>query len=119
MDPRDVASLACTVLTQPGHSRQIYNVTGPELLSARGMVDILSRTLGKRIRYVRIPLFVATMAMHRFGATRELTDAIKETFGAWERNEYAYVSDAVERVTRHKPLPFEAWCRDHLAAFAT
>jgi len=81
------------------------------------MVDILSRVIGKRVRYVRIPLFVAAIAMRRFGASRELTNAIKETFGAWERNEYAFVSDAVERVTGCKPRTFEAWCRDHCTAF--
>lgn len=107
MDPRDIAALACAVLTQPGHAGQIYDVTGPEPLSAREMVGILSRVVGKHIRYVRIPLFVAAIAMRRFGATRELTDAIKETFGAWERNEYAYVSDAVEGVTGRKPRSFE------------
>jgi uncharacterized protein YbjT (DUF2867 family) len=117
VDPRDIALLACAVLTQPEHAGQAYNVTGPEPLSAREMVHILSRVVGKRIRYVRIPLFVAAMAMRRFGATRELTDAIKETFRAWERNEYDYVSDAVERVTRRKPRSFEEWCRDHRSSF--
>jgi (4-alkanoyl-5-oxo-2,5-dihydrofuran-3-yl)methyl phosphate reductase len=117
VDPRDIAALASAVLTQPGHAGRIYDVTGPDPLSAREMVDILSRVLGERIRYVRIPLFVAAIAMRRFGATRELTDAIKETFRAWERNEYAYVSDAVERVTGIKPRNFGAWGRDHSSSF--
>jgi uncharacterized protein YbjT (DUF2867 family) len=42
VDPRDVAALACAVLTRPGHASRIYNVTGPDLLSAREMVEILS-----------------------------------------------------------------------------
>ncbi len=117
VDPRDIASVAFGVLTRPGHKGQIYNLTGPQPLSAREMVDILSRVIGKRVRYVRIPLFVAAIAMRRFGASRELTNAIKETFGAWERNEYAFASDAVERVTGRKPRTFESWCRDHCTAF--
>lgn len=119
VDPRDIASLACAVLTQPGHAAQMYDVTGPDMLSAREMVGVLSHVLGRRIRYVRIPFFVAAMAMRRFGATRQLTDAIKETFGAWDRNEYAYVSDAVERVTGRRPRGFENWCREHRAAFTS
>ncbi len=117
VDPRDIASVAFAVLTCPGYEGQIYNLTGPEPLSAREMVDILSQILGKRVRYVRIPLFAAAMAMRRYGASQELTNAIKETFGAWERNEYAFVSDVVERVTGRKPRTFDAWCRDHRSAF--
>jgi len=117
VDPRDIAVLACAVLTQPGHVGRTYDVTGPELLSAREMVQVLSKVLQKRIQYVRTPIFVAALAMRRFGASWELTDAIKETFGAWDRNEYASVSDAVERVTGIKPRTFEVWCRDHHSSF--
>jgi hypothetical protein len=46
-----------------------------------------------------------------------VVNALVETLGALRRSEYAYVSDAVERVSGCKPRNFEAWCRDHLNAF--
>ena len=49
------------------------------------------------------PMFVMSIALRRFGSSRELVSAIGETFGAWRREEYARVSDAFERVTGKPP----------------
>jgi hypothetical protein len=40
-----------------------------------------------------------------------------ESLRALRRNEYAYVTDAVERIGRIKPHTFEAWCAEHAEAF--
>src|SRR5262245_39147711 len=55
VDPRDVAAVACAVLTRRGHGGRAYDVTGPELLSIGQMVEALSRVLGKPLRYVDVP----------------------------------------------------------------
>src|SRR5262249_50363619 len=39
VDPRDVAAVACTVLTHPGHAGQVYEVTGPEALTISEIVQ--------------------------------------------------------------------------------
>lgn len=117
VDPRDVASVACTVLTQPGHEGRTYEVTGPEALTIRGMVQVLARGLGRPLRYVNVPAFLAASWLRRFGMSSELVKGLMETLGALRRNEYGYVTDAVERVGGVKPHTFEAWCREHVAAF--
>ncbi|MCI0397286.1 MAG: SDR family oxidoreductase [Chloroflexi bacterium] len=117
VDPRDVADVAGKVLTFPGYEGQIYELTGPEALTIGEMVHILETVLGRRIRYVNVPAFLAAIWLRRFGLPRFLVKGLMETLGALRRNEYAYVTDAVERVGRHRPRSFEAWCRDHIAAF--
>jgi uncharacterized protein YbjT (DUF2867 family) len=117
VDPRDVADVACRVLTSPGHEEQIYELTGPGALTIGEMVHILETVLGKRIRYVNVPAFLAAIWMRRFGLPGYVVNGLIETLGALRRNEYAYVTDAVERVAGHKPRTFEAWCQDHIVAF--
>ena len=118
VDPNDIAAMASCVLSQPqAHEGKIYEVTGPEPLTIAQMIQTLSEALGKRIRYVRIPRFVATLWMRRFGMSQTLIKAMKETFAAWDRDEYAHVSDAVAQVTGHMPGTYESWCRRHRDLF--
>lgn len=117
VDARDVAAVACAVLTRPGHEGQIYEVTGPDALTIGGMVQILAKGLGEPLRYVNVPAFLAAIWLRRFGMSRELVKGLMETLGALRRNEYAYVTDTVEKVGGVKPRTFEAWCREHVNDF--
>ena len=117
VDPRDVAAVAHAVLTRPGYEGQVYELTGPEVLTIGGMVQVLAKVLGKPLRYTSIPAFLAAIWLRRFGMSRELVDALMETLRALRKNEYAYVSDAVERVAGSKPRTFEAWCHENADAF--
>lgn len=118
IDPKDIASVACAVLTKPSHEGRIYELTGPEPLTVSEMVEILSKVLERPIRYVRVPFFLAAIWMrHRLGLSRRLVAALGKTMGAWRRNEYAYVSDAVEQVAGCRPRSFETWCREHRMLF--
>jgi uncharacterized protein YbjT (DUF2867 family) len=117
VDPRDVAAVACAVLTQPGHAGQVYELTGPEALSIAEMVQILERVLEKPLRYVNVPAFAAAIWMRRSGLPDYVVKGLIETLGALRRNEYAYVTDAVERVAGRKPRSYEIWCRENVSAF--
>jgi len=118
VDPRDVATVASTVLAYPAeHKGQFYELTGPQALTIGEMVHIIEQVLGKRIRYVNVPVFLAAIWMRRSGLPEYAVKGLVETLGALRRSEYAYVTDAVERVGGGKPRTFEAWCRDHIAAF--
>lgn len=117
VDPSDVARVACTVLTAPGHEGQIYELTGPEALTIGEMVHVLEKVLGQRIRYFHVPAFLAAIWLRRFGLPGYVVNGLMETLGALRRNEYAYVTETVERVGGSKPRCFESWCQEHIAAF--
>jgi uncharacterized protein YbjT (DUF2867 family) len=55
VDTRDVAAVAVCALTQDGHERKIYDLTGPDALSFDEMADELSHATGKKISYVHVP----------------------------------------------------------------
>ena len=117
VDPRDVAAVAYAVLTQDGHQGKIYEVTGPEAFTIGEMVQVLGKALGKPLRYVNIPAFLAAIWLRQFGMQRELVRALMETLEALRKNEYAYVTDAVERVGGARPHTFAAWCRENINSF--
>jgi uncharacterized protein YbjT (DUF2867 family) len=119
VDPRDIARVACTVLTQTGHEGRAYDVTGPELLTVAEMVQILSRVLGKPIRYVEVPETTAGRWMAEAGMPPTLVAALVETLGCIRTNRFAYVADTLERLTGHHGRTYEQWCQQHVVAFDT
>jgi uncharacterized protein YbjT (DUF2867 family) len=52
IDTRDIAAAAAVTLTQPGHEGKIYTLTGPQSLSYRQATEILSRVIGRPLKYV-------------------------------------------------------------------
>ena len=56
----DIARVAAAVLMDPPakHAGKTYRPTGPKLLSAYDMVEILSRVLGRRVRALPMPLWM-------------------------------------------------------------
>ena len=117
VDPRDVAKVAALALTQSGHSRQAYELTGSELFTIGEMVQVISHVLGKPIQYVDIPPIAAKLFMLKSGMDKMLVNALMEMLASLRRDEGAIVTDTVERVTGHPPRTFEAWCQEHIEAF--
>jgi uncharacterized protein YbjT (DUF2867 family) len=109
--------VACTVLTQRGHEGKTYAVTGLESLTIAEMVEVIGKVLGRRLRYIPVPPCLAGIWLRRSGLSRQLVKALVQTLRALRKNEYADVTEDVERVTRHKPRDFEAWCHENVAAF--
>lgn len=117
VDPRDIAAVAHAVLTHSGHEGMIYELTGPETFTIGEMVQVLAKVLGKPLRYASIPAFLAAIWLRKFGMSRELVNALMETLRALRKNEYAYITDAIERITGSKPRTFEAWCDENAGSF--
>ena len=115
--PRDIAAVAVRALTSDGHDRKTYELTGPEALSIREQVDILSEALGRRIEYVPIPDDAARKGMEKAGMPALLIDALIP-FAAFIRSgRAAEVLPTVEQVTGRPALTFRDWAREHANAF--
>ncbi|AXI48510.1 NmrA family transcriptional regulator [Sulfitobacter sp. SK012] len=54
IDIDDIADVAVAALTQDHHFGELYEVTGPCLLSFADMADILSQAIGRKIQHVPI-----------------------------------------------------------------
>jgi len=119
IDPGDIALVAASALTQPGHNGKVYELTGPQLFTIGAMVQVISKVLGKPIQYMDIPPIAAKLFMLKTGMDKSLVNALMEMLGSLRRDEGAIVTDTVEQETGQQPGTFEAWCRQHIEAFQT
>jgi len=54
-DPADIAAVAARALTAPGHEDRVYELSGPDSLTAADRVAILGQALGRDLRFERRP----------------------------------------------------------------
>ncbi len=117
VDARDVASVAVCTLTQPGHDRKIYDLTGPEALSFDAMADAIGQAIDRKVAYVHVPPEYARKQMLADGVPRWLADDMLVLFASIREGYGGAVSDAVPRVTGKKARTFHQFARDYAQAF--
>ncbi|NEX16832.1 MAG: NmrA family transcriptional regulator, partial [Halochromatium sp.] len=55
VDVDDIAEVAVVALTQPGHAGELYELTGPRMLTLAEVADELSSATGRTIQYRPVP----------------------------------------------------------------
>jgi uncharacterized protein YbjT (DUF2867 family) len=74
VDVRDIADVAVKVLTEPGHTGQLDELTGPRLLSFADAAADISAASGRDVRYVPVS------AAAEDGVPKEEAGALTELF---------------------------------------
>ncbi|MEM7075407.1 MAG: NmrA family NAD(P)-binding protein [Pseudomonadota bacterium] len=108
IDIDDIADVVVAALTQAGHVGELYEVTGPKLLTFAEMADVLTDVIGQKIQYVPISFddFHANIAQVGGDFVADVFTAIaRETLDG--RN--AHVCDGVERALGRPPRNFETF----------
>ena len=117
IDPRDIGAVAVKVLTESGHEAKSYELTGPAALSAAEQCDVIGRVLGKPVKFVDVPAQAARESMLGMGMPAQIADLMIEFMGLVRAGQGALVTDTVQKLTGRAPRTFEAWVKDHVAAF--
>ncbi len=117
VDTRDVASVGVKALTEDGHDRRIYDLTGPEALSYDAMADAISDAIGKRVVFAHVPPEYTRKQMLADGIPRWLVDDMLVLAASFRDGYGAGVSPAVAQVTRQAPRTFRQFARDYAAVF--
>ena len=105
IDIDDIADVVFTALTQDGHTGELYEVTGPRLMTFADMAAALSAATGRPIQHVPITFedFHANVAASGGEFVADVfTGIARETLDG--RN--AMVTDGVERALGRKPRDF-------------
>jgi uncharacterized protein YbjT (DUF2867 family) len=107
VDTRDVAAVAATALTEPGHAGNAYDVTGPEALSYEDVARVLSNALGKTITYVAAPDDAVRESLRGFGLGDWMVEGLVDLYQEYRRSGTdgyaAQVTDTVQRLTGRPP----------------
>lgn len=105
IDAEDIADVVVAALTEPGHTGELYEVTGPRLMGFAEMAEALSTAIGQQIRHIPISFedFHANVAAAGDSFVADVFTAIaRETLDG--RN--AHVSDGVMRALGRPPRDF-------------
>ncbi|GGU12023.1 NAD(P)H-binding protein [Streptomyces lateritius] len=114
--PADIASVARVALTEPGHHKRTYVLTGPEPITARQQVEAIAAVLGREVPFAEISRRQAHAQMVAvFGA--EAADAVLDVTGGDVNPELLMVRDTVSQVTGTPARPFRQWASENAGAF--
>ncbi|MFN3262144.1 MAG: NmrA family NAD(P)-binding protein [Pikeienuella sp.] len=105
IDIEDIADVAVAALTEDGHRGNLYEVTGPRLMTFAEMADVLGHATGRPIRYIPISFddFHANVAASVGSFIADVFAAIaRETLDG--RN--AHTTDGVMRALGRAPRDF-------------
>jgi uncharacterized protein YbjT (DUF2867 family) len=101
----DIAEVALSVLLHPGdHEGGIYDLTGPEELSLAEAAALLTAATGRDVIYSDETLEEAYASRASYGAPAWQVEAWISTYLAIPAGQMGGVSDAVERITGHRPI---------------
>jgi (4-alkanoyl-5-oxo-2,5-dihydrofuran-3-yl)methyl phosphate reductase len=117
IDPADIAAVAVTALTEPGHAGRAYTLSGPESLSAGEYVEKLSAAIGKPIRFINVPLQAVRDGLRQGGMPDLHADPLIDLLGAMKANKLDFVSDGVAAALGRNASGFDAWADRNAAAF--
>lgn len=117
VDPEDIAAVAVRSLVEPGHTGQVYTLSGPQPLSPADQTEILGEVLGRPLRYVETAPDQARKALQRFGVADDMADAIMALRATALESFTSVVHPTVAAVTGRPPRTFRAWALAHRAAF--
>ena len=80
VDAEDIAEVAVAALTEEGHAGQLYELTGPRLLTFAEAVEEIARAVGRKIRYVLVSPQEYVAALAEQGLPDEFAWLLKYLF---------------------------------------
>ncbi len=115
VDVDDIAEVATLALSQPGHHGEVYEVTGPRLLSFADIASELSRVTGREIQYVDVPHDAFVQGVRDSGAPDDVVWMLDYLFATVLDGRNATLTDGVQRALGRPPRDFAEYARGVVA----
>lgn len=118
VDVRDIAEVAAIVLTNPtAHAGRAYTLTGGEALSTGEQVAMISRAIGRPVRYEAISPEQAETALRGWGLPPAQIALYSSLAYVYRQGWAAGLSPDVQTLTGHVPRSFVDFVVEHAAAW--
>jgi uncharacterized protein YbjT (DUF2867 family) len=111
VDVDDIAEVVVVALTQPGHSGELYEVTGPRMLTLGDIAQELTNATGRTIKYTPIPHDEFVKGIAESGAPRDVLWMLDYLFATVLDGRNAYITDGVQRALGRQPKDFADYAK--------
>jgi len=115
VDADDIADVAVAALTDDRHIGQLYELTGPRLLTFAEAAEEISKAAGREVRYVPVSIQEYATAAAEQGVPDEVIDLLTYLFGKVFDGRNAHLTDGVQRALGREPHDFADYARDAAA----
>jgi uncharacterized protein YbjT (DUF2867 family) len=116
VDADDLADVAVAALTDDRHIGQLYELTGPRLLTFAEAVAEIATATGREVRYVPVSVQEYAAAAAGQGVPSEVIDLLTYLFGEVLDGRNAHLADGVQRALGREPRDFADYARDAAAS---
>jgi uncharacterized protein YbjT (DUF2867 family) len=111
VDVDDIADVAVAALTEDGHVGQLYELTGPRLLTFAQVAEEIAQATGREIRYVPVSIEQYAAAAAEQGLPGVVIDLLRYLFGVVLDGRNAHLADGVQRALGREPRDFSDYAR--------
>lgn len=111
IDVNDIADVAVAALTEPGHAYEIYEVTGPRLLTFTELAAEISKAAKRQVQFVQISADAFAQGIEESGIPQDIAWLLNYLFETVLDGRNAYVGDGVRRALGREPADFSSFAR--------
>lgn len=111
IDADDIADVVVAVLTEEGHAGQVYELTGPRLLTFAEAVAEIAVASGRDVRFVQLSLEQYNSGLKAAQVPDTVVRLLNYLFTTVLDGRNAYLTDGVQRVLGRKPRDFAEYAR--------
>jgi uncharacterized protein YbjT (DUF2867 family) len=115
VDADDIADVAVAALTDDRHIGQVYELTGPRLLTFADAVNEIGQATGREIRYVPLSIEDYAAAAVDQGVPGDVVELLTYLFTEVLDGRNAHLGDGVQRALGREPRDFGDYARDAAA----
>jgi uncharacterized protein YbjT (DUF2867 family) len=115
VDADDISDVAIAALTDDRHVGEVYELTGPRLLTFSDAVGEIAQATGRDIRYVPVSIEDFAASLDKQGVPGEWIKLLSYLFQEVLDGRNAHLADGVQRALGREPKDFADYARDSAA----
>lgn len=112
VDVEDLVAVAVAALTEDRHTSQLYELTGPRLLSFDDAINEIGQAVNRDIRFTSITIEQYSRALVEQDVPAEVVSLLLYLFTEVLDGRNAHLNDGVQRALGRPPRDFTTFARD-------
>ena len=116
VDTDDIADVVVASLLDEKHNRQIYELTGPQLLTFKRVMEEISKATGRTINFESLTIYEYIKILRDYQVPEDFIWLVNYLFTEVLDGRNASVTHDIEKVLGRKPKDFAAFAKETVAA---